>query len=174
MTSPRNSRPLASVRWCVWLVGLLLHGCMGDTSQLAFIPVSAEGWAAGDTLHCTLEPSLLAQPARGGERGVYVLLHTDGYAYRNLALCIGIEQDTLLCDTVRTYWLDECAMTRKIGSCCEYTLPVGNVAVNDTLPLNITLQHRMDTLRLAGIRAIGIRVASHIAQPGEVVWHVDW
>lgn len=176
MANP-NSRLHVLLKRLAWLIPTFLCGCMGDATHLVFSPMEAEGWDAADTLHYAIMPAPKLQPllmAGCNEYGMSVLLHTNGYAYRNFALHVIVEQDSLLYDAHHTFMLDECEPTMGVGLRCDYTLPIANITYNDTLPLAISLQHDMDTICLPGIRSVGVRIGSRHRESGEVVWHVKW
>lgn len=147
-----------------------LCSCMNDTRHLAFASIGHDGWAHTDTLTYTIDPL-----TGTSKSGVYLLLHTEGYAYGNIALDICIQQDTaMLYHEQRNYILAQGEPKDGIGRRCDYTLPVGNVVLCDTLPTTITLAQRLDQPILTGIRDMGIRIASPMREPGEPVWRVDW
>ena len=147
-----------------------LCSCIGDTRFLAFIPMGQDGWAHTDTLTYTIDPL-----TGTSKSGVYLLLHTEGYAYGNIALDICIQQDTaLLYHEQRNYILAQGEPKDGIGRRCDYTLPVGNFTLCDTLPTTITLTSQLDPPILTGIREVGIRIAAPMREPGEPVWRVDW
>lgn len=152
-----------------WVISSLLCCCIEDTTHLEFVPIESCGWAYTDTLCYTMPPATEA-----GEHGVSVLLHTNNYIFQNLVLHVTIAQDTLLHDAQHVYRLDECSPIRGIGRRCDYTLPIGNIVFNDSTPIHIALQHRMDTTTLPGIHAAGIHCGPHIPEPGEVIWQVKW
>ena len=149
---------------------LALSSCMADTRGLVFVPLNGEGWARTDTLTYTIEPM-------GGvtEAGISVLLHTDKYEYGNIAFDITIEQDSaLLYHEQHDYLLENCQPKRGIGYRNDYTLPVGNVTLCDTLPTIVTLTQQLNHPHLTGIREVGIRVAAPMSKPGEPVWKANW
>lgn len=150
---------------------------MGDAKHLVFSPIMPDGWSAADTLHYALVPVPKCQPLSAtvyNEYGMSVLLHTENYVYRNIALRVIVEQDSLLYDAHHAFMLDECDPIQGIGQRYDYTLPIANITYNDTLPLTILLQHDMDTICLPGIRSVGVRIGARNRMPGEVVWKVDW
>lgn len=157
-----------------WLcLTALLHtmcGCMTDTRHLDFITINHEGWTHHDTLVYTIAPMV------GIDRcGLQVLLHTEGYHYENIAMDIVVMQDTsLLYHEQRSYTLKHQQPQHGLGQRCDYTLPVGNIALNDTLSTTITLTQQLDQPALKGIREVGIRISPPLRQPGEPVWRADW
>ena len=152
--------------------GLLaaLCGCMSDTRHLSFVSIEYDSWAQTDTLTYTIAPMV------GEDRsGIFLLLHTEGYEYGNIAFDITIKQDTtLLYREQRSYLLESNRPHKGIGNRCDYTLPVGNFTLCDTLPTTITLTSQLDPPILTGIREVGIRIAAPMREPGEPVWRVDW
>lgn len=147
-----------------------LCSCMADTQHLAFAPIGHDGWAHTDTLTYNVAPM-----SRTGQSGLSLLLHTEGYNYKNIALDITVSQDTtLLYHEQRSYLLNHNLPKNGIGRRCDYTLPVGNIALCDTLSTTIMLSHQLDQPVLTGIREIGIRISNPLRQPGEPVWKVDW
>lgn len=151
--------------------GLLaaLCGCMSDTQHLSFVPIE-HSWTQTDTLTYTIAPM-----AGTDRSGISLLLHTEGYEYGNIAFDITIKQDTtLLYHEQRSYLLESNRPQNGIGNRCDYTLPVGNFTLCDTLPTTITLTSQLDPPILTGIREVGIRIAAPMREPGEPVWRVDW
>ena len=142
---------------------------MDDVRSLTFNPIPAEGWHHADTLTYTIAPLDIQ-----GKSGISVLLHTEDYAYANIALDIAIAQDTLLYSQRQEFTLDQCTPSKGIGRRYDYTLTITNIALCDTLPTTITLTHQLDTSPLCGIREVGIRINHLVHMPGEVVWKVDW
>ena len=148
----------------------VLCSCMADTRHLTFLSLGNEGWGYTDTLTYTIAP--LSGIA---ESGLSILLHTEGYNYGNIALDITVCQDTtLLYHEQHSYLLEHNLPKSGIGRRCDYTLPVGNITVCDTLPTTITLTHRLDEPALMGVREVGILLSVPLRQPGEPVWRVDW
>lgn len=149
---------------------LMLASCMADTRSLTFAQLSSKGWASTDTLVYTLEPMNGVT-----EGGISVLLRTENYEYGNIAFAITIEQDsTLLYHEQHDYLLENCKPKKGIGHRNDYTLPIGNVTLCDTLPTIITLTLQLDKPQLTGIREVGIRVADPMRKPGEPVWKANW
>ena len=147
-----------------------LCSCMADTRYLTFAPIGADGWACTDTLTYSIPP--LAGVEQGG---VFLLLHTDGYRYGNIAVEISICQDTsLLYHEQRSYVLGYDEAKSGIGHRSDYLLPVDNITLCDTLPTTITLTQQLDQPVLLGIREVGIRISGAIRQPDEPVWKADW
>ena len=104
--------------------GLLasLCGCMSDTRHLSFVSIEHDSWTQTDTLTYTIAPM-----AGAGRSGIFLLLHTEGYEYGNIAFDITIKQDTtLLYHEQRSYLLESNRPQNGIGNRCDYTLPVGN------------------------------------------------
>lgn len=159
--------------WCILSVSALiaaLCSCMADTRHLAFTSIGHDGWTHNDTLTYTIAP--LPGVEQGG---ISLLLHTEGYDYENIAINVTIRQDTILrYSKLHTYLLPHNQPENGIGRRCDYTLPVGNIALCDTLPTTITLTHHLDQPTLTGIREVGIRLSAPLRQPGEPVWEVDW
>lgn len=152
--------------------GLLasLCGCMSDTRHLSFVSIEHDSWTQTDTLTYTIAPM-----AGAGRSGIFLLLHTEGYEYGNIAFDITIKQDTtLLYHERRSYLLESSRPHKGIGDRCDYTLPVGNFTLCDTLPTTITLTCQLDQPILTGIREVGIHIATAMSDPGDPVWHVNW
>lgn len=158
---------------CKFSVSVLLtalYSCMADTQHLAFLPIGNDGWAHADTLTYTIAPQ---EGYTYG--GISLLLHTEGYTYENIALGVTIRQDTtLLYHEQRSYRLDRSAPKSGIGRRCDYTLPIGNVTLCDTLPTTIILTQQIDQPVLTGIREVGISMSKPLPKPGEAVWKVEW
>ena len=147
-----------------------LCSCIDDTRYLAFVSIDQNGWTHTDTLTYTIEP--LGNVKRSG---ISLLLHTEGYAYENVALGITVEQDTtLLYHEQRSYLLKHQNPKNGIGRRCDYTLPIGNMELCDTLPTTISITQQLNQPSLKGIREVGIYISSPLHQPGEPVWKVDW
>ena len=147
-----------------------LCSCIGDTRFLAFIPMGQDGWAHTDTLSYTAKP--LGNVKRCG---ISLLLHTEGYAYENIAIGITVQQDTTLIYHEQRHYLLKYQNPKKgIGRRCDYTLPIGNMELCDTLPTTITITQQLSQPSLTGIREVGICISSPLHQPGEPVWKVDW
>lgn len=143
---------------------------MADTRQLSFIPIGHDGWAHTDTLTYTIAPMDYTK-----ESGISLLLHTEGYEYKNIAIGITIRQDTtLLYHKQRSYLLSHNTPKNGIGHRCDYTLPIDNITLCDTLPTTITLTQQLDEPTLTGIREVGVRIGSPLHLSGEPVWRVDW
>lgn len=152
--------------------GLLaaLCGCMSDTRHLSFVSIEYDSWAQTDTLTYTIAPM-----AGEGRSGISLLLHTEGYEYGNIAFDITIRQDTtLIYHELRNYLLGNNSTNKGIGYRSDYTLPVGNFILCDTLPTTITLTGQLNQPILTGIREIGIRIASPMREPDEPIWRVNW
>lgn len=143
---------------------------MNETRHIAFSSINCDGWAHTDTLTYTIEP------VNGVERsGISLLLATEGYGYGNIAVNITVKQDTIpLYHELRNYILEQSHRQRGIGHRNDYTLPVGNVTLCDTLPTTIIITHQLNQPLLTGIRGVGIHVTAPMRQPGEPVWHVNW
>ena len=103
-----------------------------------------------------------------------MLLHTEEYAYKNIAFHITIKQDSTLHDKQYAFMLSEGKQLKGIGRRRDYTFPIGNIVYNDTLPLMIDLQHSMDTPLLHDIHSVGILIGECNREPDEVVWQVQW
>ena len=147
-----------------------LCSCMGNASYMVFRSVTGKGWDAMDTLTYPIDTL-----DGGGDYGMQLLLHTENYPYANIALNIVVKQDTvILLDTIASYQLDEEPATKGIGRRNDYVLPIGNVALCDTLPATILLTHRMADSQLIGIREVGIEIGSSIEKSDEIVWRVEW
>lgn len=147
-----------------------LCSCIDDTRYINFISIKQGGWSHTDTL------TYIVDPLSNVERcGISLLLHTEGYAYENIAFTITIKQDTtLLYHEQRSYLLKQHDPQNGIGRRCDYTLPIGNIYLCDTLPATITITQQLDQPSLRGIREVGTRISSPLRQPGEPVWKVDW
>lgn len=147
-----------------------LCSCMADTKSLTFATIGQKGWSHTDTL------SYVIPPLKGmGDCGVALLLRTEGYGYENIALDIDIRQDgTQLYHQQRHYWLSEEVSANGIGRRCDYTLPVGNLTLCDTLPTTITVVHNMEQPLLKGIREVGVRTGRYVHESDTVIWQVDW
>ena len=166
----RSKSSLLSITLSVLALLTALCSCMSDTRHLSFVPISHDGWVQTDTLTYTIAPM-----AGAGKSGISLLLHTEGYAYENIAFDITIKQDTtLLHHEQRNYLLGDNLPQSGIGTRCDYTLPVGNFILCDTLPTTITLTGQLDLPVLTGLREIGIRIAAPMCEPGEPVWRVNW
>lgn len=162
---------------CVTILQVVLYGCMADTKHLVFASVNHSGWAHTDTLTYTITPLLKnnATTPNGCKSGISLLLHTQAYKYNNIALDITIRQDTcLLYHELRNYQLDNCQAKGGIGLRCDYTLPVDNITLCDTLPTTITLTQQLDQPLLLGIHKVGILIGAPTRKPGEPIWRVDW
>ena len=164
-------KPLSTFRkFSVSVLLSALCSCMTDTQHLTFLPIGNDGWTHADTLNYDIAP--LDGIANSG---ISVLLHTEGYAYGNIALGITIRQDTsLVYHEQRSFLLDRTNSKSGIGRRYDYTLPIGNVTLNDTLPTTITLTQQLDQPALTGIREIGIRMSKPLPKPGEAIWKVEW
>ena len=165
----RSKASALSLALCASVLLATLGSCMADTRHLAFTHLN-DGWAHTDTLAYTIPPM------SGVERsGIYLLLCTEGYSYGNLATTVTVKQDTtLLYHELREYILKDNGPKKGIGYRNDYTLPVDNVALCDTLPTTITLTQQLDQPLLTGIRGVGIRIASPMRQPDEPVWKFNW
>ena len=150
----------------------VLFSCKADTQCIhtTFIPISQKGWMQCDTLKYAMPPL-----KNTNNCDFSLLLHAEGYNYGNIALDITIQQDTtLVYHELRDYLLCENLPAEGFGRRCDYTLPVGNFVLCDTLPTIITLVHRIDQPMLKGVREVGVRVSAPIRQHGGVIWRVDW
>ena len=144
--------------------------CIEDTQYLRFSHIDTNGWEYGDTLIYHIAPSRVQ-----GRSGINILLHTEGYKYQNIALNITITQDTtLLYNGQRSYTLDYNQPKNSIGRRCDYTLPIGNFVLCDTMPTTIALTHQINQHRLNGIREIGISIGTPLREPGEAMWRIEW
>lgn len=149
---------------------LVLNGCVADTKYVAFIPIGHNGWLHTDTLTYAIDP--LTDMERSG---FSLLLHSEGYRYKNIALDITISQDTILLYHEQRSFLLEHNLPRKgIGRRYDYVLPVGNFILCDTLATTISITHRLNQSKLVGIREVGVRIGPPLHQPGESSWKVDW
>lgn len=143
---------------------------MKDTRQLSFVTTAPDGWTAGDTLTLVIDTL-----ERGGTHGVELLLHTEDYAYTNLAMHLSIAQDTvLLYDGQLTFDLKQMEQSGGIARRCDYVVPIGNLELADSTHTTVSVRHRMSDTLLHGIGHIGIRIGSPARRPGEVVWQVEW
>lgn len=147
----------------------ILIGCMGNTHYLAFEPVDVAGWSRCDTLIYTILPI-----ERHSQMGISVLLNTEDYPYQNIALDITIAQDTLLYHEQQEFTLSQCKPKSGIGRRCDYTLPITNITLCDTLPTTLTLTHQLEQPTLKGIREVGVSVGALISKPGDVIWQIEW
>lgn len=144
--------------------------CMADTRHLDFIPIGYNGWGYRDTLTYTIESLHGMEQSR-----ISLLLHTEGYSYKNFAIEVAISQDTALLYFARhDYLLGRSQSKNGIGHRCDYTLPVTNVTLCDTLPTTITVTQQLDQPILKGIREVGIHIGVPLSQPDKPVWRVDW
>lgn len=143
---------------------------MADTRHLAFVSIAQEGWAQADTLNYTISPL-----AGVGECGISLVIQTESYAYENIAVVVGISQDSvLLYHKQHHYKLADGDPKNGIGHHCEYIFPVGNVTLCDTMPTTITLTHQLCEPLLVGISKVGVRIEKPLRRPGEVEWMLDW
>ena len=166
----RSKSSLLSNALSVSVLLTALCSCMSDTRYLSFVSINHNGWGQADTLTYTIAPM-----AGAGKSGISLLLHTEGYAYENIAFDITIRQDsTPLYHEQRNYLLKDNLPQNGIGTRCDYTLPVGNFILCDTLPTTITLTSQLGLPVLTGIREVGIRIAAPMREPGEPVWRVNW
>ena len=147
-----------------------LCSCMEDTKSLTFAALEQEGWRRTDTL------TYVIPPLKGTvDCGVSLLLHTEGYGYENIALGIDIRQDSIqLYHKQRHYQLSEVPSATGIARRCDYTLPVGNLTLCDTLPTTVTIIHHMEPSLLTGIQRVGIRTGRLVNETDSVIWRVDW
>lgn len=152
--------------------GLLagLCGCMADTRFMAFVSLGQKGWTYSDTLNYVIPP------LRGaGECGVSILLRTEGYGYGNIAVVVDAYQDSAqLYHKLHHYLLGGTLSVEGIGRRCDYTLPVSNLVLCDTLPTTITLVHRMEQTTLMGVREVGVRIGALVDESGKESWRVIW
>lgn len=147
-----------------------LCGCMGDTRQLSFVATAPGGWAADDTLTLVIDTL-----DKTRTNGVELLLHTEDYAYTNLALHLRVKQDTaLLYDEQLTIDLKQMKQSEGIAQRCDYVVPLGNMELADSTHTTVSVKHLMSDTLLRGIGRIGIRIGSPARRPGEVVWQVEW
>lgn len=155
---------------CLTAIIAALCSCMADTRHLDFIAIGHHGWTHDDTLVYTIPPM------EGiGEWGLQVLLHTEGYGYKNISLAITVKQDSaMLYNEQRSYLLDHNIPKSGLGHRCDYTLPVANITANDTLHTTVTLTQCLDQPALKGIREVGIRIGAPLRRAGEPVWKADW
>lgn len=169
MTS-RSKASALNLILCASVLLATICSCMGDMRHAAFNNLGNEGWARTDTLTYTIEPINDVE-----EVGMFLQLCTEGYDYGNIAVNITIKQDSalLFCES-RNYRLEQSLPKRGIGYRNDYTMPVGNITLCDTLPTTITITQQFDQPLLTGIRSIGILMKAPMRQPGEPVWHFDW
>lgn len=147
-----------------------LCSCIADTRHLSFLSIGKDGWAYTDTLTYTIAPLNHVEKS-----GLSLLLHTEGYAYENIAFDITIYQDTILIyHEQRSYLLEPNLVQSGIGRRYDYTLPISNITLCDTLPTTITIAQQLDQPILTGIREVGIHISEPLRQPGEAVWKVKW
>jgi len=108
-------------------------------------------------------------------KGFELLLHTENYRYANIGFHLSIEQDSIVLysDSIHTM-LGESNPTRGIARRCDYTIPITNLTLCDSMHTTIRVTHLMSEHTLKGIREIGIRIGSPVRRPGEVVWQVEW
>lgn len=147
----------------------VLTGCMDNIHYLIFKSVDTAGWSRCDTLIYTIPPI-----ERHSQIGISVLLNTEAYPYQNIAFDITIAQDTLLYHEQQEYTLSQCTPKSGIGGRCDYTLPITNITLCDTLPTTLTLIHQLEQPTLKGIREVGISVGALIPKPGDVIWQIEW
>lgn len=165
-----RSRTKALHKLLVASVLLALCSCMADTRHLAFVSVAQEGWAQTDTLNYSVAPLVGV-----GECGISLVVQTENYAYENIAIAVAISQDSTLLYHQRHYYnLEEGAPKNGIGRRCEYTFPMGNVTLCDTMATTIALTHQLCDSLLMGISKVGIRIEKPLHQSGEVEWMFDW
>ena len=149
---------------------MALCSCMGDTKHLAFTPIGKDGWSHADTLTYTIAPL-----SGMGQGSLSLLFHTENYHYDNIALDIVVCQDTVLIyHELRGYQLEQNQPKRGVGCRCDYTLPVGNITLCDTMPTVIAITHRLDQPVVEGIREVGIRISAPQHQPDGPVWKAHW
>lgn len=163
-------RSKTKASWLLFvLVMLVLYGCMADTRYLSFAIIEKEGWGHADTLTYSIPPLVGI-----GDNGIYLLFHTEGYEYKNIAIDITVTQDSnQLYKEQVNYLLDGVVSTGGIGRRCDYKLPVNDIVFCDTMPVEITLAHRMEGDKLLGICKVGILVEESDALTAEP-WNVDW
>ena len=155
-----------------FVLGLIagLCSCMADTRFVTFVPIGQKGWVCSDTLRCMIPP------LRGvGGCRVSLLFHTEGYGYENFAVDVDICQDSVqLYRKQHHYLLGEIPSAKGIGRRCDYTLPVSNLVLCDTLPTTVTLVHQMELPALMGIREVGVCIGEPMHESAEEVWRVVW
>lgn len=168
--SSRVKATVLNISLSVSVLLATLCSCMADTRYLAFAPVGADGWASTDTLTYSVVPLVGVK-----QGGVYLLLHTEGYRYGNIAIEVSIRQDTtLLYNGQHSYLLSDNDAKSGIGHRYDYVLPIANITLCDTLATNIILTQQLDQSLLPGIREVGIRIGDVMRQPSEPMWKVDW
>lgn len=143
--------------------------CMADTNSLVFTPLKDNQWNHDDTLTFTIPPL-----GKEGENGISILIHTETYDYTNIAVNISISQDTILYNHHHEFILNECSPIKGIGERYDYTLPVTNIPLCDTLPTTITLTQQLNQRSLSGVREVGILISSPFQQSEETTWKVKW
>ena len=147
-----------------------LCSCMGNASYMTFRPIAGKGWSHMDTLVYPVDTL-----GSSGTYGMQLLLHTESYPYKNIALGIVVKQDsTILLDTIASFHLAKQPVTKGIGCRNDYILPIGNVALCDTLSTTILLTHCMADTELSGIREVGVEIDEPIGKSEEIVWWVEW
>lgn len=166
----KSNRPTLILSLSIVVLLTTLCSCMADTRHITFASIDYTGWAQTDTLIYTIAP------LNGAKRcGISLQIHTEGYRYKNISLGITIRQDsTLLYQELRNYLLEQNHPKNGIGHRYDYTLPIGNFTLCDTLPTAITVTQQLDQPTLVGIRKVGVHIASPMHEPGEPIWKVDW
>ena len=155
----------------VTLFTVALCSCIEKgTHSLSFATIPPEGWEANDTL--TFIADTLP---RSTMKGFELLLHTENYRYANIGFHLSIEQDSIVLysDSIHTM-LEESNPARGIARRCDYTIPITNLTLCDSMHTTVRVTHLMSEHTLKGIREIGIRIGSPVRHPGEVVWQVEW
>lgn len=147
-----------------------LSSCMSDVSYMAFRTINPKGWCQADTLTYSID-SL----ERSGAYGMYLLLHTEGYSYANIALNIIVTQDSVvLLDTVARYDFSVSSAAHSVARRADYAFPLCDVELCDSSSTVMSISHLMSDDPLKGIREVGIRLEAPIHKPQEIEWRVSW
>ena len=146
-----------------------LGGCMDNIHYLTFNSVDSNGWNRCDTQAYTIPP-IKGYP----QIGISVLINTENYPYKNIALDIAISQDTILYHEQQEFTLTQCSPLLGFGRRCNYTLPITNITLCDTLSTHLILISQLEQPILTGIRQIGVSASSLIHKSGDTIWQVEW
>ena len=143
-----------------------LCGCMADTRYLSFTSIEKEGWKRADTLSFCIPPLEDIE-----DKDIYLLLHTEGYKYENIAIGFSVSQDSNnLYNKQFHYLLGDYSSIKGLGRRCDYKLPTNKFGLCDTIPATITLVHEMEESILSGIHRVGIL----IEEPAKISWNANW
>lgn len=141
----------------LFLTGLLLTACGGQTVYHAYQSLPSSGWAKTDTLSFPVEIS----DSTAKYAFCLELRHRGEYPYRTLSLALSCHgEESVFTDTLTFELADERGRWtgNGLGALYQNVLPARHLPIKHAGLHTVSLQYVADDILLPGIHDVGIKV----------------